>query len=286
MTTIKPCITCHLNGGLGNQLFQIFITLRNALKFNKQIVFMNTTFSGRDRNTYWTSLLDKMLDKYILSFNYSDFKTVIREKSFKYTCIESEILSKSNSENILLAGYFQSPKYFQDAYSIIYDFLGIAEKRSIVREKMDIDFSQCVSMHFRLGDYKHLQTRHPILKIEYYLSALQHVSLLDPTIKYVLYCCEQPDIKDVKEKISILENKFPQLLFTRISNDLADWEQMLAMSCCKHHIIANSTFSWWAAYLNASTSNKIVCYPSTWFGPALKHHNTSDLFPEEWTKIV
>ena len=69
----KPFITCHLNGGLGNQLFQIFITLRNALKFNKQIVFMNTTISGRDRNTYWTSLLDKMLDKYILSFNYFDF---------------------------------------------------------------------------------------------------------------------------------------------------------------------------------------------------------------------
>ena len=286
----QPFITCYLKGGLGNQLFQIFTTLRNALKFHKQIVFMNTTIISGNRSTYWTSLLDKLLKEYIKSFNYSDFKTVIRENAFEYKCIDSDFLSKPNYENILLNGYFQSPKYFEDTYFVIYDFLGIAEKRDIVRKKINknyhIDLNQSISMHFRLGDYKHIQTHHPILNMEYYLSALQHIYHLVPTIKYVLYCCEKEDVKEVQEKISILKKRFPQILFTRISNDFADWEQMLAMSCCKHHIIANSTFSWWAAYLNTSTCKKIVCYPSTWFGSALKHYDITDLFPIEWTKIV
>jgi len=52
---------------------------------------------------------------------------------------------------------------------------------------------------------------------------------------------------------------------------------------CDHNIIANSTFSWWGAYLNQNPS-KIVCYPGTWFGPALKH-DTRDLFPTDWVKM-
>ena len=59
------------------------------------------------------------------------------------------------------------------------------------------------------------------------------------------------------------------------------------MSCCKNHIIANSTFSWWGAYLNFS-QEKIVCYPSLWFGPMLNQNNISDLIPEDenWIKIA
>jgi hypothetical protein len=69
----------------------------------------------------------------------------------------------------------------------------------------------------------------------------------------------------------------------RGDNTLADWEQLLLMSCCHHNIIANSTFSWWAAYFN-SWKDKIVCYPSVWFGN-IANHDTKDLCPEEWIKI-
>jgi len=58
---------------------------------------------------------------------------------------------------------------------------------------------------------------------------------------------------------------------------------MLIMSCCQINIIANSSYSWWAAYLN-NTTKKTVIYPSIWFGPAIAH-NTEDMFPESWIRI-
>lgn len=304
----QPFITCHLKGGLGNQLFQIFNALRNALKYNGKIVFTNATLLDNSyRSTYWSNLLD-VLQKYTMAINYSHFKSVIREKAFEYTSLNEDLLSittdnNGQCQNILFDGYFQSPKYFEDMYPAIYHFLRIAEKQEIVRKKfvnMNVDLTNTVSMHFRLGDYKNLPNHHPVLKKEYYVDALKHISLHSfNKITHVMYFYEDnEDAKEVQKIIHLLKEQFPDIHFTSIlslfsTNTLDDWEQMLAMSCCRHHIIANSTFSWWGAYLSKpvdktkiiTVSNKIVCYPSPWFGPALKHHNTSDLFPIDWIKI-
>jgi hypothetical protein len=87
----------------------------------------------------------------------------------------------------------------------------------------------------------------------------------------------------VLEKIENLQKRFPDYTFLRASPVLEDWEQLLLMSLCKYNIIANSSFSWWGAYLNRDES-KIVCYPDLWFGPA-SNNNTRDLFPDNWIEI-
>ena len=138
-------------------------------------------------------------------------------------------------------------------------------------------------MHFRIGDYKKCPNVYYIMKYEYYKNALLLIDSIDNNgaNKNVLYFCEEQDILEVNQIIDKLKQDFPKLSFTRASNEISDWEQMMIMSCCKNNIIANSTFSWWAALFNTNI-NKIVCYPETW----IKKLDTSDLFLPEWKKIV
>jgi hypothetical protein len=71
--------------------------------------------------------------------------------------------------------------------------------------------------------------------------------------------------------------------FLKVDDQIPDYDQLLIMSCCSHNIMANSTFSWWGAYLNENPA-KIVCYPSVWFGE-LYTHNHLGMMPVEWLKI-
>jgi hypothetical protein len=148
---------------------------------------------------------------------------------------------------------------------------------------------QYISMHFRLGDYKTKQYYHPILPYEYYEKALECIIENNKSKTRVLYFCEKEDNDTVFEHIQKLNKKYKEILFVKIDDSIIDWKQMILMSCCNHNIIANSSFSWWGAYMNTSLS-KIVCYPSIWFGPGMVSKNyheiyMKDMYPIDWKKI-
>jgi hypothetical protein len=276
-------------GGLGNQLFQIFTTMVYALKNGSQVKFLNVTTLGEGdttiRPTYWTNFLSNLKILLISNISYYNM-SIIRENGFEHQ--ELLVNPKASHSNIMLHGYFQSYKYFEDYYITISRFINIEHKRNEVQRKINKNpeyFVNTVSLHFRIGDYKNKEEYHPILSKEYYKSALQHIQTKHPETPFtIIFFFEEKDTKDVTTKIEYLSGCFPGYKFIRADKGLADWEEMLLMSCCQHNIIANSSFSWWAAYINDNV-NKIVCYPPQWFGPAASH-NTKDLCPPEWFKIM
>lgn len=290
-------ITCNLMGGLGNQLFQIFTTISYGLQAQNQFIFsdVKTLGSGNTtiRNTYWNTFFTELK-----SFLFSETEPpvniqVIKEDGFHYQDLPLHLLQ---NKNICLFGYFQSYKYFNKHASLIYKMLRIQHKKKDVQEKWKRELERngekmtvtkylenTTSLHFRMGDYKKTPQVHPIMPYEYYQNALSVIQINSGNKWNILYFCENQDVDDVMIIITKLQARFPKYTFIRASSVFEDWEQMLLMSICKNNIIANSSFSWWAGYLNTQ-SDKIVCYPDVWFGEACRH-NTTDLFPTSWIKI-
>lgn len=284
-------ITCKLMGGLGNQLFQIFATIAYAMDQNCQFIFEYTNYlhSGTKRSTFWDSFLlplqkyttknsdHSLIQPYLLQF------PVYNEPDFHY----NELPRSNNIEYLSLKGYFQSYKYFISHWDEIRNLILLDTKQKEIKKKYESVFKSYynISMHFRMGDYKSITDSHPIMKDEYYDKSIETITTYnnDKNIQ-IVYFYEKNDETDVKLIIDSLEKKYTNITFTSVDHSIPDWEQLLLMSCCHSNIIANSTFSWWAAYMNIE-KEKVVCYPNNWFGKSLSSNNTNDLFPNEWVKI-
>lgn len=283
-------ITCKLCGGLGNQLFQIFTTIAYAVKCAKPFFFLNNHQLGNCstgaiiRYTYWATLLNE-LTPFLKKMNEFPQLTIITEKYFCYEPIPDI------KQNTILFGYYQSYLYFDTYKKGIYKLLKLNDKQKLVKNKVHINLDNCenISIHFRIGDYIKYPNIYPILSENYYIAALSLIinKLSTTTTIYgktsVIYFCENNDIIEVEQIITSLRVVFPLITFERASILLEDWEQMILMSLCNHNIIANSTFSWWGAYLN-DNPKKIVCYPENWF-MSQANKNTSTLFPNDWIRI-
>lgn len=278
-------ITCNLMGGLGNQIFQIFATIAYSIKSKNKFQFLaQETLGGGSctlRYTFWNTFFSSL--KPFLITNLPPVN-VIRENGFTYNELPVGSMVETN---VLIHGYFQSDKYFKDQFEMICRVIGLEKKKQSVLDTLRLnkeDLNNTISMHFRLGDYKKLSDFHPIATPQYYENALNHFNSKFPEEKFsILYFCEDQDINDVQITIQNLENKFLNYKFIRGDNTLPDWQQMLYMSLCRHNIIANSSFSWWGAYFNTNP-DKVVCYPSVWFGQTA-NIDTKDLCPQEWIKL-
>jgi hypothetical protein len=269
-----------VKGGLGNQLFQIFTAIAYSLREKQEFVFYYYKKIG-NRETYWDSFLCE-LKKYTNPMISAEVKT-ITETNFCYN-----ELPKPFFKNIHLQGYFQSHKYFEEYKTDILEMIGFQNKlnkmKSIYYTIID-NINPTISIHFRIGDYILLPKHYHILKYEYYFKALTHIIYqLNNVDLNVLYFCEEGDVENVNIIINQIKENLSNISFIQCPFHFKDWEQMLFMSCCNHNIIANSTFSWWGAYLNQN-KHKIVCYPSLWFEEKNKHLDTKDLFPNDWIKI-
>ena len=276
-----------LMGGLGNQLFQIFSLISYSIDNNinyKILEFKDDKVSPCDnkslRNTYWKNLLKNIYNKTIKNINGPIY--LYNEPCFEYKPLP---IISDKSKNYMFFGYFQSHKYFQDNLDKILDLLRLNEiKKQYIN---NYDYENTVSLHFRIGDLivGENKCHGPILSIDYYINSLDR--LIKDTGKNnwdILYFYEQSDKDMIDKNINILKGKYDKLKFISIDHKLDDWEQIICMSLCKHNIIANSTFSWWGAYLN-NNDNKVY-YPNTWFGSALSGKNLKDLFLDDWVKII
>jgi len=285
-------LTVHLMGGLGNQLFQIFTLISVSMKQNQSFVIPQFKPDENrkiyKRPTYWKTIL-----KFLLPY------VVKEEKCFPYYD-EGEFYYKEipffKNDNVKLYGYFQSYKYFEKYENEILNLLQYDTLQKNVKSQYENYFlfggenenklkSEIISMHFRLGDYKGNEHAHIVLPLQYYKNSLADALKSNKNIKRVLCFGEKGDSRILYQNIQKLKIIFPGIEFILCNFDIEDWKQLVLMSCCNHHIIANSSFSWWGAYFNKS-SQKNVYYPDKWFGPALASKNTHDLFPPTWKKMV
>lgn len=292
-------LSCYLMGGLGNQMFQIFATLGLGMKYKKRVNFpySEKLETGLTRPTYWDTIFSEI--KNATTYNAEDPHRIekhnayimtrmrqIQERNFKYDLGVVREVENMYDQEYCLKGYFQTPKYFAESWNAILNELKLREKKDAVKQKyFEPTDKKTVSLHFRLGDYLEKQEYHNVLSIRYYVTSIKNI--IDKTgidnLK-IIFFFEEGDRERVNISISVLKKRFPNVEFAEIDTNIPDWEQMLYMSSCDHNIIANSSFSWWGAYLNENT-DKIVCCPNTWFGPAMRHNDVSDMIPHDWNRI-
>ena len=216
----------------------------------------------------------------------------LREKGHRYTSFHADI---NEGQNTLyeLHGYFQSYKYFSQDLEYILSLLHIRQKQAaFAMIYPELTLLSAVIMHFRRGDYKSKPTFHPILSVEYYANALRVLQKrAEVNITDMYFFCEDGDLADVNKIVDTLSGMFSDLIFHRSRYKGAsdqDWQELLIMSLCPNIIIANSTFSWWAAMLQMTSTNdknRCVCFPSLWFGPNNIHLETDDKFPMSWIRV-
>ena len=263
-------ITCNLMGGLGNQMFQIAVAYNIAKLNNDEAAFnfleCTTILQGNNSSKYMGNIFSEFK-------NLSEIESLsfYKEKKFSFDKITYE-------PNLSLIGYFQSEKYFVESKTeICKKFISGLKKEIEIFDKVkkfikDINEKNLpiVTIHVRRGDYVGLQHIHKLCSLQYYQDSISFmVNKIGDFLPII--------ISDDKEWCKLVFN------VGVVSPFYDELEDLVLMINSDHNIIANSTFSWWGAYLNEN-ENKIVISPKEWFGES-GHQDQDDIIPTNWNKL-
>lgn len=287
----------RFSGGLGNQMFQY--ALVEALRNRGREVRGNLDFYKKHprsnpyllpdvfANIELEYISDYELD--IVSDSRQKIKKDGREREFcdnygsRFFWVED--VSKEPctyqpnifmTKNCMFAGYWQTEKYFKDIRDILdYRFVFNHPCFELKKFAEILSSDTYVSVHVRRGDYLlHPEIYMGICTRDYYIRAIEYVKGVEPSSKFIFF---SDDLDWVKENLDI-----PNAIYCNkdMFEHYEDWYDMYLMSKCRHNIIANSSFSWWGAWLNQN-KGKIIVAPNRWIGNA----ETPDIWCDGWVKV-
>ena len=239
------------HGRLGNQMFQVASTIGIAKANGYEYAFPEWINYDAKERFGSTENID-------IGGWFSNWKDVPRLTSeLPEHFINWGWHGLQHPDGVSYVGHMQSEKYFAHCADYI---------RHLFTFREQVNKNECTAVHVRCGDYG--SDYHPICTKEYYEQAFELVP--GP---YIIFSDEPTKAEN------IISKKHSNYYFYHLGKT---YDALHLMSCCRHHIIANSTFSWWGAWL--ANSSQVVA-PRQWFGPAAAHLDTSDIYPPNWTVI-
>tara|TARA_R110002020_G_scaffold265980_3_gene480819 strand:+ start:869 stop:1672 length:804 start_codon:yes stop_codon:yes gene_type:complete len=253
----------HYMAGLGNQMFTVATTIAMAID-NKDIPI----FPDLNNKSWYGNYTDNVFSKLKLGVSKGFVKNTYNEKSWKYSKIDYK-------ENMCLNGYFQSHKYFEHRRDMILKiFQPTKEINGYINQKYKnfLEMENTVAVHVRRGDYltPTLSQYHHTQDKDYYRRAMKE---FPEDYNFVFF---SDDIEWCK--VNFKEKNF---YFVEGEQDFID---LYMMSKMKNNIIANSTFSWWGAWLNKNENKKVIM-PTKWYGLKNIEKEDHDMYVDGWIKL-
>tara|TARA_R110002096_G_scaffold152824_20_gene316258 strand:- start:13082 stop:13957 length:876 start_codon:yes stop_codon:yes gene_type:complete len=287
----------NIKGGLGNQMFQYAFAYAVA-KNNKtrlQLDISNFDSYGLRQyelgkyciNVEITSVSEVNRLKYKKESIFTRlFRQLARKEKplatsyYREACFQFDNAAVNKLGAVYFDGYWQSEKYFSSYRADLLEHfsLKVPVHAKSKEYQQKIQTKQAVSVHIRRGDYV-TNTRanevHGLCSLEYYRKAVSFIQEREAQLHFFIF---SDDLKWAKENLGFIDN----VTFVELETDALDHEEMWLMSQCQHNIIANSSFSWWGAWLNENP-NKMVIAPKQWFADT--SIDTSDLMPDGWVRL-
>lgn len=274
-------IVVRLRGGLGNQMFQYATARSLSLKTGVKLELDSSELGKSGQRALGLNYFNlpteirvnnSVLSKYIRRLSIT--RTSFRERKFGFD--EKFKLLRGPVD---LVGYFQSEKYFvEHRQDILRDFTLKEEYMENIKalSEKHLPLDSAISLHVRRGDYTNNKNigLYAQLGDQYYNQAINLIK--QKTSGAHTLCVFTDDVNWVTKNLNLPQGSKIISQYTH-----SDIEDLMLMSQCSHHIIANSTFSWWAAWLNPSAT-KVVIAPRQWFGASKSTIDTSDLIPATW----